>query len=263
MKKYCLYLRVSTKVQKHGKDAQRMIACQYASEDLGEYLAGNGKHIVTEFSEDESGANNYRPELKNAIDYCKEHGTTLLIGKLDRLSRNAGFLHILKDELSAAGVEVIAADMPEVLSNTLMLSVMAGMAQHEREIISKRTKEGLAAARLKGNIGGRKKGAVMDDLTKDLMSIAHKEAGIGKRATKMAAAIDVAELLQDAGQTLIEICKGLNKKKIATPTGKGKWSTSQLHRLLKQAANDDALSISLKQEKRDLLIKKAERIAAQ
>ena len=82
----------------------------------------------------ESGKVNNRPELEKAMKRCRLTGAALLVAKLDRLSRNAAFLMTLKD----SGVPFVAADMPD--ANTLTIGVMASLAQHEREMISKRTK---------------------------------------------------------------------------------------------------------------------------
>jgi DNA invertase Pin-like site-specific DNA recombinase len=70
-----------------------------------------------EFQEVESGKNNCRVELQKAIDYCKQKGTTLLIAKLDRLSRNASFIFKLRDEK----VDFVCCDIPG--ANTLLVSL--------------------------------------------------------------------------------------------------------------------------------------------
>jgi DNA invertase Pin-like site-specific DNA recombinase len=75
---------------------------------------------------------------------CRLTGATLLVAKLDRLSRNAAFLMTLKD----SGVPFVAADMPD--ANTLTIGVMASLAQHEREMISTRTNAALEAAKVRG-----------------------------------------------------------------------------------------------------------------
>ena len=68
-------------------------------------------------------------------------GATLVIAKLDRLSRNAAFLLTLRD----SGAKFLAVDMPE--ANDLTVGIMALVAQAEREAISRRTKEALAVAK--------------------------------------------------------------------------------------------------------------------
>ncbi|GAB1537153.1 recombinase family protein [Geovibrio sp. ADMFC3] len=140
MNKYVGYFRVSTKKQDYGLDAQRAA--------VENFIQSKGGEIVSVFSEKESGKNAERPELKKAIEQCKKTGANLIIAKLDRLSREVAFLFNLKAELDRAGVGIVCCDLPDL--NTLTLGIFATMAQHERELISKRTKEGLAVARAKG-----------------------------------------------------------------------------------------------------------------
>ena len=164
------YTRVSTERQGEsglGLDSQTKSVEAFADQ--------RGFKVLTNFNEVESGKNNQRPKLKEAIELCKREKATLLIAKLDRLSRNAAFLHSLKDELTAAGVDVIAVDMQEALSNTLMLSVMAGMAQHEREMISDRTKKALAEKKARGEKLGRPKGYKHSAETKAKISKANRK----------------------------------------------------------------------------------------
>ena len=80
-------------------------------------------------------------------------GATLVIAKLDRLSRNAAFLLTLRD----SGVRFAAVDLPE--ANDLTVGIMALVAQQEREAISRRTKEALAVARSRGVRLGNPNGA--------------------------------------------------------------------------------------------------------
>ena len=94
-----------------------------------------------------------RPELGKALHLAKVTGATLVIAKLDRLSRNAAFLLTLRD----SGVRFAAVDLPE--ANDLTVGIMALVAQAEREAISRRTKEALAVARSRGVRLGNPQGA--------------------------------------------------------------------------------------------------------
>lgn len=119
MEKYILYTRTSTNKQDLGIEAQQERAHQFAQ--------STGAEILEEFSEQESGKHNDRPELTKAILKCKKTGATLLISKLDRLSRSQAFLVNLKE----GGINFRALDLPEL--NTLTLGIFSGLAQHERE----------------------------------------------------------------------------------------------------------------------------------
>ena len=109
--------------------------------------------LIARFTEVESGRNPDRPELGKALHLAKVTGATLVIAKLDRLSRNAAFLLTLRD----SGVSFAAVDLPE--ANDLTVGIMALVAQAEREAISRRTKEALAVARSRGVRLGNPNGA--------------------------------------------------------------------------------------------------------
>jgi DNA invertase Pin-like site-specific DNA recombinase len=96
---------------------------------------------VAEHTEIESGRKNDRTELGKALAACRLHRATLLIAKIDRLSRDGAFLLNLRD----AGVEFVAADMPA--ANRMTVGLMAIIAEHEREQISQRTRAALAQRR--------------------------------------------------------------------------------------------------------------------
>lgn len=131
MKKYIAYYRVSTRKQNLGIDAQRSTVEAYINNI-------QDARMVAEYSEKESGKDNNRVQLTEAIAQCKRDNATLIIAKLDRLSRNVSFIFALKD----ANVDFIACDLPEF--NSLTLAIFSGLAQQERELISSRTKAALA-----------------------------------------------------------------------------------------------------------------------
>ena len=138
-KDFCTYLRVSTTKQGAsglGLDAQRKIC--------GDYIThANGTHVA-EFSDVESGTHRDRKGLWAAIEYCKKNGSTLVIAKLDRLARDVEFTF----KVINTGIEIHFCDMPQV--NTMILGVFASVAQYERELTSKRTRDALAAKKARG-----------------------------------------------------------------------------------------------------------------
>jgi DNA invertase Pin-like site-specific DNA recombinase len=108
------------------------------------FLNGGRWKVINEFVEIESGSRDDRPKLAEALSVCRLHNATLVIAKLDRLSRDAHFLL----GLTKAGVRFVAADMPE--ANEMVVGMMAVVAQAERKMISQRTKAALAAAKARG-----------------------------------------------------------------------------------------------------------------
>lgn len=138
------YYRVST--AKQGRSGLGLAAQRAAIEA---FCASRGcETLLPEYTEQESGKRDDRPELAKALHRAKVTGATLVIAKLDRLSRNMAFLATLQD----AGTKFIAADMPE--ANELTIHIMAAMAQAERKAISKRTKEALTAAKVRAEANG-------------------------------------------------------------------------------------------------------------
>ena len=142
------YERVSTARQGAsglGLEAQRKA--------IDDFAASRGADVLARFTEIESGRRADRPELAKALHHAKVTGATLVIAKLDRLSRNAAFLLALRD----SGVRFVAVDMPE--ANDLTVGIMALVAEAEREAISRRTKEALAVAKARGVKLGNPNGA--------------------------------------------------------------------------------------------------------
>lgn len=221
MASFILYTRVSTKKQSLGIEAQR--------ETAGKYVAGVDGKIIAEYSEKESGKNDERPELAAAIEACKASHAVLLVAKLDRLSRNVAFLFELRDMLTAAKVEIIVADMPGVIGDTMRLGIFATMAQAERELISQRTKAALAVKKAQGVKLGRKKGA---DTSKARAAAAEmKRAGAEAWAKNV---LPMIKLCRNNGAGLEKTAKALNEAGIATRRG-GIWTATAVKRVLAMA----------------------------
>ena len=139
MNTYCTYLRVSTQrqgAQGLGISAQRAMCDNFIKQN-------NGKH-VQEFMDVESGTHRDRKGLWQAIEYCKKNGCSLVIAKLDRMSRDVEFTF----KVINTGIDIHFTDMPVV--NSMILGVFAAVAQYEREMVSTRTKQALAAKKARG-----------------------------------------------------------------------------------------------------------------
>lgn len=133
------YLRVSTQRQ-----GQSGLGIEAQREAVEQYAARVSEPILATYTEIESGAQKDRPELAAALKECRRTRSVLLIARLDRLSRSLFFVA----QLLEARVEIRAADMPE--ANRMMLQMLAVFAEHERRLISQRTKAALAAAKTRG-----------------------------------------------------------------------------------------------------------------
>lgn len=223
---YTAYYRVSTRQQGNsglGLEAQKTAVSNFIK-------SRGATEVPPPFIEVESGKNNNRPKLKQAIKHCKQNGTTLLIAKLDRLSRNASFILNLKDELQQANVEFIACDMPQ--ANTLTLGIMAVMAQHEAEIISERTKAGLAEAKRRGVELGNP-----ENLTDEAREKAH--ASISRKARtdqSVRHAFHFIKPLRDRGLSYGKIADQLNSEGYKTRTGKD-FHAIQVQRIYKRLSD--------------------------
>jgi len=138
MKQFISYSRVSTAGQGLGLEAQQSI--------IAEYVNQAGGVILDTISEKESGKETInRPGLQRAIDECKRTGATLIVAKLDRLSRDVADVFAIKKQ---KGLTFEVCDMDA--HDTLLLGIFATLAQKERELISRRTREALAALKAQG-----------------------------------------------------------------------------------------------------------------
>jgi DNA invertase Pin-like site-specific DNA recombinase len=213
------YLRVSTAKQGIsglGLEAQRAAVAGYA--------AAGAHRMVMEYVEVESGTKSSRPELTAALASCRLHRATLVIAKLDRLARNVAFIANLME----GGVDFVACDMPH--ANRLTLHLLAAIAEHEREMISQRTKAALQAAKARGVKLGNPNGAA--HLRDGCKAAAARSAEV--RQTKadrhVLAVAEVLERLSGNGTSAVRaITVALNRLRIPSPAG-GTWHQQQVRR---------------------------------
>lgn len=209
------YFRVSTTRQ--GASGLGIEAQQRA---VALHVAQTGGRELASFTEIESGKNNERPKLSEAMERCRLTGAVLLIAKLDRLSRDAHFLL----GLEKAGIDFIAADMPN--ANRLTVGIMALVAQQEREAISARTKAALAEAKARGQkLGGYRPGARKVDYR---LSIEARQ----KAAEAFRASIGpMVAGLREEGMSLRQIAERMTELGIKTSKG-GTWTAATVSRVL-------------------------------
>jgi DNA invertase Pin-like site-specific DNA recombinase len=151
--KFIAYYRVST--DKQGKSGLGLEAQRAA---VAGYLNGGDWKIIAEFTEVERGRRSDRPQLAAALKAARLHQATLVVSKVDRLTRSVAFL----SKLLEANIDVRFADPPAIEGPTgrFMLQQMAAVAELGAGMISDRTKKALAAAKKRGTKLGGFRGAM-------------------------------------------------------------------------------------------------------
>lgn len=214
--KYVAYYRVST-----GKQGQSGLGLEAQKRDIGIFMdsfATEGDNLIAEFVEVESGRQDDRQKLEEAMLLCKEQGATLLVSKLDRLSRRVSFIASLLEDRA---FQFKVAQMP--YADKFQLHIYAALAEQERDFISQRTKAALAVKKAEGV---------------KLGAAAHKES-VKPRGLKRQplAAIQFAtqfepelKIMRDVGLTYAEISDKFNAKGYKTREG-GSFSKGQVQRM--------------------------------
>lgn len=219
MAQYISYYRVSTERQ-----GQSGLGLEAQKSAVADFIPDHGI-LVAEYTEVESGRKTSRPELDKAMSHCRQTGATLVIAKLDRLSRNAGFLLGLRD----SGIDFVATDMP--YADRFTVGIMALVAEKEAEMISARTKAALRAAKARGQKLGNPNAA-----------LASKVACKARIATADVFALETLPTINEikrAGLTSYHrIASALNVRGIKTAQG-GRWYASTVKNIVDRV---DAIS---------------------
>lgn len=216
--KYVTYYRVSTQRQNLGLEAQRDACNAFLSSKADAEEIGS-------FSEKESGKDNDRAELAKAVELAMKEDAVLLVAKLDRLTRDVAF----GMELRAKGLRVRALNCPEFGDDcTLMLSIMLGLAQQERELISARTKAALQAKKERGEMLGNPANFTKEGRAMGVDAIKRN----ARNNTANLQAYAVASAMKDKGDTDSAVCRNLNTLGFKTRTGK-QWTPKGVANLLK------------------------------
>jgi DNA invertase Pin-like site-specific DNA recombinase len=219
-RRYVAYYRVSTRAQERsglGLEAQRT--------SVQNFLVDNPGEVLAEITEVESGCRNDRPKLAEALRLCRLYRATLVIARLDRLSRNVALI----SKLMATRAGFVAVDMPE--ANRFTLHIYAAVAEYEAKLISERLKGAFAAMKARGVIFRRHGTRVSqpDDL---------KAAWAAQKARRKQRAIAMAPLLtklRDSGKSLYGIAAELNRLEIETSSGGSAWRVPTVRNLFLRA----------------------------
>ncbi|MEQ8822494.1 MAG: recombinase family protein [Sumerlaeia bacterium] len=222
------YVRVSTR-----KQAASGLGLEAQREAVQRHVEISGGAVAREFTETESGKKANRPQLEKALAFAKRNGATVIVAKLDRLSRNVAFLSTLME----SGVDFVATDNPA--ANRFTLHVLAAVAEHEREMISRRTKEALAQAKARGTALGSAKPGHWDgreDRRREGQAKGNRRSAEVRAA---AAREEYADLLptiramRGEGQSLRAIAAALNESGERTRRG-AQFTASHIVRIIKR-----------------------------
>lgn len=214
MRKYVTYFRVSTKRQ-----GESGLGLEAQERDIALFLENYSEvpfEVIGSFTDIESGKQTNRAELDKALDMARSEGAELLVAKLDRLSRKVSQVAALMDDKR---LKIRVAAMPH--ADKFQLHIYAALAEQERDFISLRTRQALAAAKGRGvRLGG-------------LRDKTMKRNEAAKQAAD-AAALRISDIIQPmrhGGSTLQQIAEALNIAKVSTPRGR-LWSPTAVRNAL-------------------------------
>jgi DNA invertase Pin-like site-specific DNA recombinase len=258
------YVRVSTSRQGRsglGREAQEAAIARYVD---GERVTLVGQYVEVESGKGGDDALDRRPQLKAALEFARSAKCPIIVAKLDRLSRDVHFI----SGLMAQRVPFIVADLPD--ADPFILHIYAALAEKERSLISRRTKEALASAKARGVklgagnplVGSKAGNEAMAQKAREFA--AHilpvidsiKKAGIVTHA-------GIAEALEARGERnarggrpprLVRSCGALGRRESALPRSRrpAPFSTGEIHPHVTAALGPAAERYSLASLRYDL-----------
>jgi DNA invertase Pin-like site-specific DNA recombinase len=219
MERAVAYYRVSTKQQQRsglGIEAQRSAVTRFAEAE--------GLAIIGEFVEAETGkgadALDRRPQLAAALAMAKAAKCSVIVSKLDRLSRDVAFV----SGLMAQRVPFIVAELGRD-ADPFMLHLYAALAEKERRLISDRTRAALAAKKAQGATLG-------NPLNLATAGSIGREALISSADAFAGSLLPIVRALQSSGATTLDaLTRGLNERGVRSARG-GRWHVSSVANLL-------------------------------
>lgn len=214
MMRFVSYYRVST--ERQGRSGLGLAAQE---RDVGLFLEGFAEvpwEVIGAFTDVDSGSDEDRPELAKALALVRRTGATLLVSRLDRLSRRMGFVAPLLDDPK---VRLRVATLPH--ADKFQLHIYGALAEQERTFISARTKAALAQAKARGvKLGGLRP------------STAERNLVVAEAAERHAQKVRALVVpMREAGASLRTIAAALNAA--GTPTARGgAWGAATVENVL-------------------------------
>lgn len=216
--RYVVYRRVS-----HKEQGRSGLGLEGQDRDIEFFLAKFGGEVIGRFHDIQTGADDERPGMLDALKLCAKGNAILLVSRLDRLSRDVAFIAAL---MKRAHFKV--ATMPD--ADEFQLHIYAALAQQERRLVSQRTKAALAVAKEKGTKLGGLRGNNIELATKERVRKANRNA---------AKVYGIVQGLCNEGLSLRAVAARLTAAGIATPRG-GQWDAKAISRLITRMEGDDA-----------------------
>lgn len=216
-----LYRLSKETITRNGRNASRGLSIEAQQAEVKAFANTKGMVLVKEFTELVSGRKKERPILQEALDYCKEHKTVLVIARLDRLSRRVSLVSALLESKTSFWVVQFPDIDPK--ENPFFFQVLAAVSELEVKYIRERTVAALQVKKARGEELGTYGKYVLSQINKD-------------KADDFALAVyPVIEKLQTRGILSIrDLADEMNRKKIPTYRPGSKWHPTTVFNILQR-----------------------------
>lgn len=226
-RRFIAYYRVST-----GRQASSGLGIDAQRASVWEFLAANEGRLLAEFSETISGRKDDRPQLNSALALCRVARATLIIARLDRLSRNVKMI----SRLMESGLDFVTADFP--FANKFTIHVLAAIAEYELQLQSERTKSAIAALREHGVEPAKPKREIVRRFPPGCQQL----SALARRSRSEARARDLAPLIWRSiadGKSYRVIADQFNAQGIR-PARNAPWTAGSIWRIARMTAEEFA-----------------------